>query len=115
MLGTVVVAKHMLSCVSQTFIDWMQVLSTCASSDSFDDAVRRFDVMSAILIANEFKKWSDLKFAEDPTAWEDAGLLVVQEVELLRKVMEVGVQVPRPVLLCACTGLCLSVSLSACW
>ena len=95
MLGPVIVAKHGLSCVSQVFIGWMQVLSTCASSDSFDDAACRFDVMSAILIAKECKKWSDLRFAEDPAAWEDASLLEVQE--LLRKVMEVGVQEPRPV------------------
>ena len=72
----------------------------CVDSDSFVGAEYRLDVISAILIENEFEKWSDLKFAEDPAKWGEAGRLSNSELDFLRKVIDVGRQVPQYALVC---------------
>lgn len=76
-------------------MEWMRVLELCVDNDSFIGADYRLDVISAVLIENEFGKWADLKFAEDPAQWDEAEKLSESELAFLRKFMEAGQQVPQ--------------------
>ena len=73
-------------------------LHTCACRFSLSGCnccpADRLDAMSAILIENEFAKWSHLQHAEGPAKWSEAGRLSASELELLRKVIDVGRQEP---------------------
>ena len=73
----------------------MQVLSSCAISDDFAAPELRLDVICAVLIENEFGKWSDLQYSEDPTGWSEAGRLSEAELQFVRQVIAVGRQEPR--------------------
>ena len=79
----------------QAFVEWLQLLSAFDSSDSFHGPANRLDVVCAILIENEFAKWSHLQHAEDPAKWSEAGRLRASELELLRKVIYVGREAPK--------------------
>ena len=79
----------------QVFVEWLQLLSAFDCSDVFHGPANRLDVVSAVLVTNEFAKWSHLQHAEDPAKWCEAGRLSASELELLRKVINVGREAPK--------------------